>query len=87
MRSGKVTEVIAKWAEGCRDLQYSGCNVSIRNGVLYSYNMPLAKCKGKDVYLVPYENCPSKTTKVHYREMFRHVWADNLHYVEDVINA
>ena len=82
MRNGNVTKTIAKWATGEMDLHYSGCNVSIRNGVLYSYNMPLAKFGGRKAYLVPYETCPSQTTRKHYGEMQRHVWGSDIVYVE-----
>ena len=66
MRQGNVSLIIEMAVAGREDMQRSGCNVSIRDGVLYSYNMPIAARKGNVLHMCCYNDCPSQTTRRHW---------------------
>ena len=71
MRNGKVKDITSNFVAGILNQSYSGCNVSIRNGVFHSYEMPLAYRVGGVIVMRPYEDCPSMTTKRHWNGLYR----------------
>ena len=71
MRKGNVSLIIENAVAGCKNMKRSGCNVSIVDGVLYSYNMPIAARRDGVLHMCYYDTCPTQTTRKHWNETKR----------------